>query len=138
MEIRDRLCVMPFCLLVILLSSRLGSLAGQARGEPVLVPLPERSQLASPDWTIRRRAFAQLIGVDPERFAKTGIASVALALRDVIGKYPSFAENRKLALSSLLEIENANVNSKRRNQLLKGLTDIPPSERFSEEYVNYY
>ena len=97
------------------------------------------SAIRAKQWDARRDAFAVLIGVDRAAYVRGGIANVG----DVVGRTlrrrkDENAEQQKRLLIELLSVENQVVADKERTRRQRGLDELPPDERFAEEYVNYY
>jgi len=100
--------------------------------------LPSQAEVRSEDWNTRRKAFARVLGVDAESYARGGLAYVAPVLLKTLKREPESAEARKTALIELLEIENSLVAEKARRRLASGVAELPKEDRLSEEYLNYY
>ena len=117
-----RLFALPF----VLLGMSATAAILQVPGDPVpsIARLSEQASIRSTEWERRRDAFAQLIGVDPTEYDRTGVAFVGPALLSALsGDSEEVAEARILALVELLETENDFV----------GL-----GQSLSEDYVNYH
>lgn len=100
--------------------------------------LPTDEQIENLGWQERREAFASLIGADPQRYSRNGIESVRVILEATLESYPQTTDQRALKLIQLLGVENQAVSEKERLRVESGLQQLPPEDRLSEEYVNYY
>lgn len=115
-----------------------GSAPTTSFSQAVSVPLPSQDELNSPDWTVRRGAFAKLVGTNPENYANRGLVYVARLLRNTLQKEPKNREARRTGLIKLLETENGVVEEKRLKRLASRLETPDEKDLLSEEYVNYY
>ena len=102
-------------------------------------PLSEEKAIVNDNWLRRRDAFISLIGVDPETYNRGGVPNVGeFVRRNLAPLSGSAADRRKLLLIGLLDSENKNVNGKRELRNRLGLLELPPADRLTEEYSNYY
>jgi hypothetical protein len=110
----------------------LGAAAGQSD------PAPGEA-IRSADWEVRRGAFAALIGVDRETYVQRGTPDLPSVVAAKVGSPTGPAsDQRKRLLIELLNVENETVAAKEQTRRQRGLDELPPVERFTEEYVNYY
>jgi hypothetical protein len=112
------------------------SKVGAQRGSTAL---SDEKAIRSDDWRQRHTAFISLIGADPAEYTRGAIPNVGEFVRTRLATLTgSAADRRKRLLFGLLERENATVNEKRTLRRQLGLAQLPPEDRLSEEYVNYY
>lgn len=103
-----------------------------------LPALPSQAEVRSEEWTVRRAAFARLIGLEPETYVRVGLPSTAPVMRNILEKAPSTRDVRTLGLTQLLLTENAVVEGKSRKRIAEGLTELDEKDRLSEAYLNYH
>ena len=102
-------------------------------------PLSEEKAIRSADWHQRQSAFASLIGVDADEYRRGANPNVASLVRARLTPLAtSAADRRKRLLIELVATENAMVNGKADLRFRLGLAELPPADRLSEEYLNYY
>jgi hypothetical protein len=97
--------------------------------------MPAQNEIDSDDWTIRRGAFARLLGMDPLVYSTGGVNNIGDVVRVSLA-IQALDDQRHIALLNLLMTENRVV--------VEGDTEVRStlaslrSNRLSEEYVNYY
>jgi len=94
-----------------------------------------QSAARSGDWTTRRDAFAQSLGLEPAVYAKQGIDRMSDLVRTAIA-VGTIDDARRLSLVDLLGVENA-VVAEADARALQNLGRAESGE-LSEAYVNYY
>ena len=125
-EARGQLKIILFVLSTVLSGVSATAATRQNPGDPVssVARLLEQSSIGNTEWETRRDLFAELIGIDPAEYSRTGIAFVRPALDNALSSDTAeVAKARVFALVELLEIENDFVG---RNQTLP------------EDFVNYH